>query len=105
MPGQRPSKVTVEELKQKLRVLSDEGAGIAELLDEVEKWNQPRRFKIRRRGFTIVQIEDLRRYSWGLQSAKPNGMLWGEARGLWGDSGALRTTRLGSRSPRRAQAG
>jgi hypothetical protein len=98
MPGQRINDAAFAELRRELKALSDQGAGIAELLDEVRRRNV-RRFG--RRRLSKVQRDQLARYCWSLQQSKPNGLLWGRARELWGDRSALRTTRLGSGSGRR----
>jgi hypothetical protein len=101
MPTQRVTEDAIAELKRELRELSDQGAGVAELLDEVQRRNA-RRFGRRRGRLSKVQFEDLSRYCWSLQQTKPNGLLWGRAREIWDDASPLRTRRLGSRSARRA---
>jgi hypothetical protein len=100
MPRQRSSENTITEVQRELKELSDQGAGIAELLDEVQRRNGRRRFA-RRGRLTKVQLDQLSRYCWSLQQAKPNGLLWGRARELWGAGEPLRTRRLGSGSRRR----
>jgi hypothetical protein len=100
MSAQRVSADKFAELQRELKQLSDQGAGIAELLDEIQQ-RGGRRFGRRRRRLTRVQLDQLSRYCWSLQQSKPNGLLWGRARELWGDSSALRTKRLGSGSTRR----
>jgi hypothetical protein len=98
--GQHTSHATIAELRRELTDLSEQGAGIAELLDELQRRNA-RRFG-RRRLLTTNQLDDLSRYCWSLQQAKPNGLLWGRAREMWGSGATLRRTRLGSGSARRA---
>ena len=100
MGRRQNSDAVLAALQRELKQRSDEGAGIAELLDELQRRNG-RRFG-RRRPLTKVQLDDLSRYCWSLQQAKPNGLLWGRARDLWGERSALRTRRLGSGSSRRA---
>jgi hypothetical protein len=92
--------VVVAAIRHELEQLSNEGAGIAELLDGLRRRNG-RRFG-RRGRLTKAQLDQLSRYCWSLQQAKPTGLLWGRARELWGDSPALRTRRLGAGSRRRA---
>jgi hypothetical protein len=99
MPDQPTSDAVVVQLQRELKDLSDRGAGIAELLDEVQRL-YARRFG-RRRRLTKAQFDELSRYCWQLQQAKPNGMLWGRAREMWGEGATLRRTRLGSGSTRR----
>ena len=100
MGHRQNSDAVLAALQREFKQLSDEGAGIAELLDELQRRNG-RRFG-RRRRLTKVQLDHLSRYCWSLQQAKPNGLLWGRARDLWGERSALRTRRLGSGSSRRA---
>jgi hypothetical protein len=104
MLRRRTSDTTIAELQRELKELSDQGAGLAELLDELQRHQGNRRFG-RRERLTKVQLDGLSRYCWSLQAAKlpaidPSS---GRPRGdLWHDSIVLRTTRLGSRSSRRA---
>jgi hypothetical protein len=100
MLGQHTSDTTIAELRRELRDLSDQGAGIAELLDELQRRNG-RRFG-RRRLLSKAEFDELSRYCWSLQQAKPNGLLWGRAREMWGEGATLRRTRLGSGSARRS---
>ena len=99
MLGRRMSGAMIEELQCELKDLSDQGAGIGELLDELRRRTKPH-FG-RRNSLTKVQFDELSRYCWALQHAKSN-VLWGRARDLWGDRTTLRTRRLGSGSGRRA---
>src|SRR5436853_608856 len=76
MLGQTTSDAAVSELRRELTDLSDQGAGIAELLDELQR----RRRRFSRRRLTKNQLDELSRYCWSLQQAKSNGLLWGRAR-------------------------
>jgi hypothetical protein len=101
MSVRRMSTQAMAELRQDLQRRSDEGAGVAELLDQVQQLTR-RRASLRHERVTRVQFDELCRYCWSLQQSKPNGLLWGRARELWGERTALRTTRLGSGAERRA---
>jgi hypothetical protein len=98
MLGQTTNEAALTELKRELKDLSDQGAGIAELLDVLQR----RRRRFGRRRLTKNQLDELSRYCWSLQQAKPNGMLWGRAREMWGDAASVRRTRLWSGSGRRS---
>jgi hypothetical protein len=104
MLRRRTSDTTIAELERELKELSDQGAGLAELLDELQHHQGSRRFG-RRERLSKVQLDALSRYCWSLQAVKSTTpeVQWGSAPDrLWGDSAVLRTTRLGSRSDRRA---
>jgi hypothetical protein len=98
MSARRSNQTTKEALARELKVRSDQGAGVAELLEQLQK-RRSRRFG--RRGLTREELDELSRYCWTLQQDKPSGLLWGRAREIWGES-QLRTTRLGTGSGRRA---
>ena len=102
MRAQRRHDTTIEELRRDLQDRSAQGAGLAELLAEVER-RHGRRFSLRPGRLSADDVDDLRRYCWSLHHAKPKDQLFGRARELWGGSATLRTTRLGYRSPRRGQ--
>jgi hypothetical protein len=86
-------------LREELQGQSDDGAGLAELLNHLHAAN--RRLS-RGRRLTDDQLDELSLFCWSLQLNNPPGLLWGRARELWGGA---RQTRPGlRRHPRPAKA-
>ena len=80
--GETPKAIVQRELE----ALSRQGAGVAELLDQVQK--HKRRFG--RGRISKTEFDELSRYCWTLQQRKPTGLLWGKARELWGGAAVSR---------------
>jgi hypothetical protein len=79
--GQIASEIIREAIRRELASSADVGAGLAELLDQLQQASGRLRW---RRRLSDAEMDDLRLYCWTLHSSKPTGLLWGEARELWG---------------------
>jgi hypothetical protein len=75
------SEETKAALREELKLSSDQGAGLVELLDQVQTSN--RRLG-RRSRLSREQVDELSLYCWTLQSSQPNRLVWDRSSDLWG---------------------